>query len=225
MFFFWFINIFVKLKKNKNISVSNFVAYSNGNSPISTNEQHLQSKSSLATTSTDDTNSTVIIHRIPTSTTPPSIPPNKEDLVQQVRADSSHNNNHNHSHQKHRHNHNIQEVPPKSCLSRHNSTHTSIKKKVNICNHAEIIEPDPLPPPPYDHPSLADDDDVFSDSLPPPKRESMCAPYIERYDDPETLAAFAHGLPEWFNDERINDMYEYICRRYILHCAIDKEML
>ncbi|XP_067625072.1 uncharacterized protein capt isoform X2 [Eurosta solidaginis] len=97
-------------------------------------------------------------------------------------------------------------TPVKSCLSRHNSTHTSMKKKVNISNYAEIIEPDPLSQPPYDPISLgADDDDVFSDSLPPPKRESMCAPYIENSDVPET-AAYAHGLPEWFNDERINDI-------------------
>ncbi|XP_036343542.1 uncharacterized protein LOC118752778 [Rhagoletis pomonella] len=97
-------------------------------------------------------------------------------------------------------------TPVKICLSRHNSTHTSIKKKVNISSHAEIIEPDPLPPPPYDPIALAvDDDDVFSDSLPPPKRESMCAPYIEPSEVPET-AAYAHGLPEWFNDERINDI-------------------
>ncbi|XP_036343505.1 uncharacterized protein LOC118752733 [Rhagoletis pomonella] len=97
-------------------------------------------------------------------------------------------------------------TPVKSCLSRHNSTHTSIKKKVNISSHTEIIEPDPLPPPPYDPIALAvDDDDVFSDSLPPPKRESMCAPYIEPSEVPET-AAYAHGLPEWFNDERINDI-------------------
>lgn len=100
---------------------------------------------------------------------------------------------------------------PKSCLSRHNSTHTSIKKRVNISTHAEIIEPEPLPPLLVKSASLGDDeDDVFSDSLPPPKRDSMCAPYIERDDDihdvvSDTLA-YSHGLPEWFNDERINDM-------------------
>ncbi|KAM7352016.1 adenylyl cyclase-associated protein 1 [Cochliomyia hominivorax] len=101
---------------------------------------------------------------------------------------------------------------PKSCLSRHNSTHTSIKKRVNISVHTEIIEPDPLLPilVPTTSSVGDDEDDVFSDSVPPPKRESMCAPYLERdidYDDvvTETLA-YAHGLPEWFNDERINDV-------------------
>ncbi|XP_037958804.1 uncharacterized protein LOC119688193 [Teleopsis dalmanni] len=101
---------------------------------------------------------------------------------------------------------NIHDFHPKSCLSRHNSTHTSIKKKVNISTHAEIIEPDPLPPPHYDHASLGDDDDVFSDSLPPPKRESMCAPYIEPNNKIQDTVVFAHGLPEWFNDERIHDI-------------------
>ncbi|XP_030080319.1 adenylyl cyclase-associated protein 1 [Drosophila hydei] len=103
--------------------------------------------------------------------------------------------------------------PTKSCLSRHNSTHQSIKKKVNISNRAEIIEPDPLNTSLLIHAnhnnnnnsSLVDDDDVFSDSLPPPKRESMCAPYIEGELLPETLA-FAHGLPAWFDDERLNEI-------------------
>lgn len=107
-----------------------------------------------------------------------------------------------------------QPPPTKSCLSRHNSTHTSVKKRVNISVHAEIIEPEPLPLPPlptYQTASVGDEeDDVFSDSLPPPKRDSMCAPYIERDDDNDDIAseslAYAHGLPEWFNDERINDM-------------------
>lgn len=106
--------------------------------------------------------------------------------------------------------------PTKSCLSRHNSTHQSIKKKVNISNRAEIIEPDPLNTSLLIHAnhnnnnnsSLVDDDDVFSDSLPPPKRESMCAPYIEGELLPETLA-FAHGLPAWFDDERLNEMYAF----------------
>uniref|UniRef100_A0A0K8U322 Uncharacterized protein n=1 Tax=Bactrocera latifrons TaxID=174628 RepID=A0A0K8U322_BACLA len=97
-------------------------------------------------------------------------------------------------------------TPVKSCLSRHNSMHTSIKKKVNISTQAEIIEPDPAPQSPHEPVSSnVDDDDVFSDSLPPPKRESMCAPYIEQTDVPE-LVAYAHGLPEWFNDERINEI-------------------
>lgn len=97
-------------------------------------------------------------------------------------------------------------TPVKSCLSRHNSMHTSIKKKVNIMTQAEIIEPDPVPQSPHDPvSSTVDDDDVFSDSLPPPKRESMCAPYIEQSEIPELLA-YAHGLPEWFNDERINEI-------------------
>ncbi|XP_049318096.1 uncharacterized protein LOC105229330 isoform X1 [Bactrocera dorsalis] len=97
-------------------------------------------------------------------------------------------------------------TPVKSCLSRHNSIHTSIKKKVNISTQAEIIEPDPVPQSPHEPvSSTVDDDDVFSDSLPPPKRESMCAPYIEQTDIPE-LVAYAHGLPEWFNDERINEI-------------------
>ncbi|SPP79922.1 adenylyl cyclase-associated protein 1 isoform X1 [Drosophila guanche] len=104
-----------------------------------------------------------------------------------------------------------QPPPTKSCLSRHNSTHQSIKKKVNISNRAEIIEPEPELPPLGMHNhnnnngSLADDDEVFSDSLPPPKRESMCAPYIEGDLVSETLA-FAHGLPVWFEDERLNEM-------------------
>lgn len=101
---------------------------------------------------------------------------------------------------------------PKSCLSRHNSTHTSIKKRVNISVHTEIIEPDPLLTIilPMTCSIGDEEDDVFSDSVPPPKRESMCAPYLERDIDnddvvSETLA-YAHGLPEWFNDERINDV-------------------
>ncbi|XP_041449750.1 adenylyl cyclase-associated protein 1 isoform X2 [Drosophila obscura] len=104
-----------------------------------------------------------------------------------------------------------QPPPTKSCLSRHNSTHQSIKKKVNISNRAEIIEPEPLPPLQLanhnNNGSLADDDEVFSDSLPPPKRESMCAPYIEGDLVSETRPlAFAHGLPVWFEDERLNEM-------------------
>ncbi|EDW45488.1 GM16624 [Drosophila sechellia] len=101
-----------------------------------------------------------------------------------------------------------QPPPTKSCLSRHNSTHQSIKKKVNISNRAEIIEPDPLPLlllASQNQGSLLDDDEVFSDSLPPPKRESMCAPYIEGDVVSETLF-FAHGLPSWFDDERLNDI-------------------
>ncbi|KAH8413198.1 hypothetical protein KR009_008736 [Drosophila setifemur] len=94
----------------------------------------------------------------------------------------------------------------KSCLSRNNSTHQSIKKKVNISNRAEIIEPDPLPHDFVNHQSsLLDDDEVFSDSLPPPKRENMCAPYIEGHFLSETVA-FAHGLPAWFDDERLNEL-------------------
>lgn len=59
--------------------------------------------------------------------------------------------------------------------------------------------------------SLGDEeDDVFSDSLPPPKRGSMCAPYLERDIDNDDLIietlAYSHGLPEWFNNERINDV-------------------
>lgn len=116
--------------------------------------------------------------------------------------------------------------PTKSCLSRHNSTHQSIKKKVNISNRAEIIEPDPLSSSLLllanhnnNNSSLADDDEVFSDSLPPPKRESMCAPYIEGELLPETLA-FAHGLPAWFDDERLNEMYAFsivLATLYVLH--------
>lgn len=103
-----------------------------------------------------------------------------------------------------------QPPPTKSCLSRHNSTHQSIKKKVNISNRAEIIEPDPLPLlvlANQNQGSLLDDDEVFSDSLPPPKRESMCAPYIEGDLVSETVA-FVHGLPAWFDDERLNEMYD-----------------
>ncbi|XP_037816485.1 uncharacterized protein LOC119606901 isoform X1 [Lucilia sericata] len=101
---------------------------------------------------------------------------------------------------------------PKSCLSRHNSTHTSIKKRVNISVHTEIIEPDPLLPilVPITSSVGDEEDDVFSDSVPPPKRESMCAPYLERDIDNDDVVteslAYAHGLPEWFNDERINDV-------------------
>ncbi|KNC31171.1 hypothetical protein FF38_14273 [Lucilia cuprina] len=101
---------------------------------------------------------------------------------------------------------------PKSCLSRHNSTHTSIKKRVNISVHTEIIEPDPLLPiiVPITSSVGDEEDDVFSDSVPPPKRESMCAPYLERDIDNDDVVteslAYAHGLPEWFNNERINDV-------------------
>ncbi|XP_017130241.1 adenylyl cyclase-associated protein 1 isoform X1 [Drosophila elegans] len=102
-----------------------------------------------------------------------------------------------------------QPPPTKSCLSRHNSTHQSIKKKVNISNRAEIIEPDPLPLlllASQNQNSLLDDDEVFSDSLPPPKRESMCAPYIEGGDVVSETLFFAHGLPSWFDDERLNEI-------------------
>jgi len=81
---------------------------------------------------------------------------------------------------------------------------------VNISNRAEIIEPDPLPLlllASQNQSSLLDDDEVFSDSLPPPKRESMCAPYLEGDVVSENLF-FAHGLPSWFEDERLNEMYE-----------------
>lgn len=106
----------------------------------------------------------------------------------------------------------INNEKPKSCLSRHNSTHTSIKKRVNISVHTEIIEADPLPPCILPTRSSVGDeeDDVFSDSLPPPKRESMCAPYLERDIENDDLIietlAYSHGLPEWFNNERINDV-------------------
>uniref|UniRef100_A0A1A9WUC6 Adenylyl cyclase-associated protein n=1 Tax=Glossina brevipalpis TaxID=37001 RepID=A0A1A9WUC6_9MUSC len=104
----------------------------------------------------------------------------------------------------------ITENKPKSCLSRHNSAHILIKKRVNISTHAEIIEPDPLMLALLHSASLGDDEDeVFSDSMPPPKRDSMCAPYIERLSDDDLIAeslAYSHGLPEWFNNERINDV-------------------
>lgn len=149
------------------------------------------------TTTTNDTSSETIISNKTTTETAAT--------QSESNANGSSNNTNNNG-------------KPKSCLSRHNSTHTSIKKRVNISVHTEIIEPDPLLPilvaatnNSNSTPSVGDDeDDVFSDSVPPPKRESMCAPYLERdvdYDDvvTETLA-YAHGLPEWFNDERINDV-------------------
>lgn len=117
-----------------------------------------------------------------------------------------------------------QTPPTKSCLSRHNSTHHSIKKKVNISNRAEIIEPEPSPISLLllenhnnNNNILIDDDEVFSDSLPPPKRESMCAPYIDADLLPETMV-FAHGLPSWFDDERLNEMWE--ARSLTLHYVV-----
>lgn len=92
-----------------------------------------------------------------------------------------------------------------SCLSRGGSSKNSIKKKVNLNESAEIIPP---PPPITDaidtnnvekQHSIEDDDEVFSDSVPPKlPRGNMCTPFVVKRGSIPGLAA----LPDWFREEK-----------------------
>lgn len=88
--------------------------------------------------------------------------------------------------------------PLPSCLSRRNSSRSSIKKKVNYTETTEVIpeqvyfmnEDDLHHESPKD-----DDDDVFSDSIEPIlPRGNMCTPYIPKRGSVPGLEA----LPDWF---------------------------
>ena len=88
--------------------------------------------------------------------------------------------------------------PLPSCLSRRNSSRSSIKKKVNYTETTEVIpeqvyfinEDDLHHESPKD-----DDDDVFSDSIEPIlPRGNMCTPYIPKRGSIPGLEA----LPDWF---------------------------
>lgn len=81
-----------------------------------------------------------------------------------------------------------------SCLSRRSSSKSSIKKKVAYNDSTEII-----PPPEYS-PMGNDDDEVFSDSIPPKlPRGNMCAPYATKRGSLPGLVA----LPDWFAEDRL----------------------
>lgn len=83
----------------------------------------------------------------------------------------------------------------KSCLVRGASTKSSlsVKKHVNYNESAELIPPLSLVP--SDHNSLADDDEVFSDSISPQlPRGDMCAPFMTKRGSMPGLVA----LPDWF---------------------------
>lgn len=91
-----------------------------------------------------------------------------------------------------------------SCLSRGGSNKNSIKKKVNLNDSAEIIPPPP--PPPLNvaetdtkQASMEEDDEVFSDSVPPKlPRGNMCTPFVTKRGSIPGLAA----LPDWFREEK-----------------------
>ncbi|GAB0091850.1 hypothetical protein DMENIID0001_067360 [Sergentomyia squamirostris] len=79
----------------------------------------------------------------------------------------------------------------KSCLSRRSSSKSSMKKRVNYNASTEFI-------PPSDLNSINDDDEVFSDSIPPQlPRGDMCTPYLKKRGSMPGLVA----LPDWFNTD------------------------
>lgn len=83
-----------------------------------------------------------------------------------------------------------------SCLSRGgSSTKSSMKKKkVNLNDSAEII-----PTIVTHQQSVEDDDEVFSDSIPPKlPRGDMCTPFVTKRGSIPGLAA----LPDWFREEK-----------------------
>lgn len=85
--------------------------------------------------------------------------------------------------------------PPKSCLSRRCSSKSSIKKKVNYSDSKEFI------PSPEDGllPMVADDDEVFSDSISPQlPRGDMCTPYPKKKGSIPGLSFPS----DWFPDDR-----------------------
>lgn len=83
-----------------------------------------------------------------------------------------------------------------SCLSRGGSR-SSMKKRVNYNDNEEVI-PIPSVDPPPSQPA-EDDDEVFSDSVPPMlPRGDMCAPFVTKRGSIPGLAA----LPDWFREEK-----------------------
>lgn len=88
----------------------------------------------------------------------------------------------------------------KSCLVRGSSNRSILtaKKHVNYSESADII------PAPHisDQNSLADDDEVFSDSIPPQlPRGDMCAPFMTKRGSMPGLVA----LPDWFSLEHFRE--------------------
>ena len=103
----------------------------------------------------------------------------------------------------------LNKQPLPSCLSRRNSSRSSIKKKVNYTETTEVIpeqvyfinEDDLHHENPKD-----DDDDVFSDSIEPIlPRGNMCTPYIPKRGSIPGLEA----LPDWFPN-RLPFLFETI---------------
>lgn len=81
-----------------------------------------------------------------------------------------------------------------SCLSRRGSSKSSLKKKVNYKDNDIVI-----PPPAYLNNNWNDDDEVFSDSVPPKlPRGDMCTPYLKNRGSIPGLVA----LPDWFAEDR-----------------------
>lgn len=110
-----------------------------------------------------------------------------------------------------------------SCLSRGGSK-ASIKKKVNLNESAEIIPPQIS----AEQHSVEEDDEVFSDSIPPKlPRGDMCTPFVTKRGSIPGLAA----LPDWFREEK----YEMRKSQWQLlrepttaiehHCTIQKKNL
>lgn len=94
-------------------------------------------------------------------------------------------------------------VAAKSCLVRGASTKSSTrsKKHVNYSESAEMI-PMNMNPISSDQNSLADDDEVFSDSIPPQlPRGDMCAPFMTKRGSMPGLVA----LPDWFAMEQFRE--------------------
>lgn len=83
------------------------------------------------------------------------------------------------------------EILPRSCLSRRSS---SLKKSVYINHSAKVIEENDK--------SSWEDDEVFSDSIPPSQRRNMCAPFLPKRGSIQG----SFGLPDWFNEDRFIDM-------------------
>lgn len=81
-----------------------------------------------------------------------------------------------------------------SCMSRGGSHRA--KKKVNLNDSAEIIPPSPAV---TTQQSTEEDDEVFSDSIPPMlPRGNMCTPFVTKRGSIPGLAA----LPDWFREEK-----------------------
>lgn len=81
----------------------------------------------------------------------------------------------------------------RSILIRRSSSRSFSKKHVNYNESTELI-----PPSSSDPNSINDDDEVFSDSIPPQlPRGDMCAPYMKKRGSMPGLVA----LPDWFGLE------------------------